>query len=395
MINEIRKCKDLKEKREIIKKCGSIIELIKGCENLNELYEIIIIISYDVKLDNCHQKLDYSSGSNWKYAKGYYLIPKKIKGETESHLDTLILSIIKKLNKIYRAEIKEIGDKEYYQTMAYTELLEVLHYINNNYGFEFILSKFKSVDLVIEFCGFILSIIANRNYQKVRGNKTNCIIAKSRKINNRTLWNYEYLSFLDVDGTVNDNKSDEVYSAYEYILNNTFNYSNSEECGLYNSDNYEGFNTNEIANDNIISYLASKINLLTVAQQDYLRHSTKRNYQMDRKIRERLVKKLSNDKNIEIKLHSDENLIHIKLKDNYFSILDVILSQRNNKTKFLKLIEVIKKNNRYSDRLMDLILDFDFKFYHPIIKYLNDDVLDMDYIDSSFNHVLYKLKLNL
>ncbi|KGJ49841.1 hypothetical protein KD33_07895 [Clostridium sp. NCR] len=396
MINEIRKCKNSKEKYEIIKKCDSIIELIKGCENLNELYEIIIIISYDFKLDNCHQKRDYSSGSNWKYAKGYYLIPKKIKGETESHLDTLILSIIKKLNKIYSAEIKEIGDKEFYETLAYSELLEVLHYINNNHGFEFILSKFESVDLVNEFCGFILSIIANRNYQKVRGNKTNCIIAKSRKINDRTVWNYEYLNYLEIDGTIKDNKSDEVYSMYEYILNQNINYANSEESGLYNYDNYNGLDTEKIDNDNITSYLASKINLLTTAQQDYLKNNNdKRNYQMDRKIRERLVKKLSNDKNIEIKLDSYGNLIHIKLKDNYFSILDVILSQRNNKTKFLKLIEVIKKNNRYSDRLMDLILELKFKFYHPIIKYLNDDVLDMVYIDSSFNHVLYKLKLNL
>lgn len=372
-----------------------MIEEIRKCKNLNNIYEIIIKNSYVIKLNNYHQKQNYSSGSTWKYAEGYYLLPKKIKGETESHLDTLVLSIIKKLNKIYRAEIKEIGDKEYYQTMAYTELLEVLHYINNNYGFEFILSKFKSVDLVNEFCGFILSIIANRNYQKVRGNKTNCIIAKSRKINDRTVWNYEYLNFLDIDGTIKDNKSDEVYSAYEYIINQNIHFSNSEESGLFNYDNYNGFETEKIYNDNIISYLSSKTNLLTVAQQDYLRNSTKRNYQMDRKIRERLVKKLSNDKNIDIKLDSDGKLIDIKLKDNYFSILDVVLSQRNNKTKFLKLIEVIKKNNRYSDRLMDLILDCNNQFYKPIIKYLNDEVLDMDYINNQFNHILYKLKLNL
>lgn len=368
---------------------------IRRCKNINDIYEIIIENSYDIKLNNYHQKQDYISGGKWSYAEGYYLIPKKLKGKTESHLDTLCLSIKKKLMKIYSNDIKETGDMEFYETMSYTELFFTLKELETKYGFQYILDKFENVDTVNQFCGFIVSIIANRNMKVIQCNKSSTVIAKAIKVNDRTVWTYEYLSFVDGDGTVKDNKSDEVYSAYEYIINQNINFSNSEESGLFNYDNYNGFETEKIDNDNIISYLSSKTNLLTVAQQNYLRNSTKRNYQMERKIKERLVRKLSNDKNIEIKLDSDGKLIYIKLKDNYFSILDSILSQRNNKTKFLKLIEVIKKNNRYSDRLMDLILDCDSKFYAPIIKYLTDDVLDMIYIDSSFNHVLYKLKINL
>lgn len=373
-----------------------MIDEIMKCKNINDIYEIIIENSYDIKLNNYHQKQDCTSGGKWSYAEGYYLTPKKLKGKTESHLDTLCLSIKKKLMKIYSNDIKETGDMEFYETMSYTELFFTLKELETKYGFQYILDKFENVDTVNQFCGFIVSIIANRNMKVIQGNKSSTVIAKAIKVNDRTVWIYEYLSFVDIDGNIKNNKSDEVYSMYEYIINQNINYANSEESGLYNSDDYEGFNTNEIDNDNIISYLSSKTDLLTVAQQDYLKNNNdKRNYQMERKIKERLVNKLSNDKNIEIKLDSDGKLIHIKLKDNYFSILDVILSQRNNKNKFLKLIEVIKKNNRYSDRLMDLILNLQFKFYHPLIKYLNDDVLDMDYIDSSFNHVLYKLKLNL
>lgn len=374
-----------------------MIEQIRKCKTLNSIYEIIIENSYNIKLNNYHQKQDYSSGSNWKYAEGYYLVPKKIKGETESHLDTLCLSIKKKLMKIYSNDIKETGDKEFYETMSYTELFFTLKELENKYGFQYILDKFENVDTVNQFCGFIVSIIANRNMKVIQGNKCT-VIAKAIKVNDRTVWTYEYLSFVDIDGNVKNNKSDEFYSMYEYIINQNINYANSEESDLlFNYDNYEGFNTNKIDNDNIISYLASKINLLTTSQQDYLRNNNdKRNYQMEKKIKERLVRKLSNDKNIEIKLDSHEKLIDIKLKDNYFSILDVILSQRNSKNKFLKLIEVIKKNNIYSDRLMDLILDCDSKFYAPIIKYLNNnEKLDMDFINSNFNHILYKLKLNL
>lgn len=392
MMNEIRKCKDLKEKREIIKNCGSVIELIKGCENLNELYEIIIIISYDVKLDNRYQKQDYT-GRKYSYAEGYYLINKKIKCETESHLDTLILSIKKKLNKIYRAEIKEVGDKEFYETLACTELLEALHHINNMYGFEFILSKFEDVDSVNQFCGFVVSIVANKNMQKVRGNKTTAVIAKAKKINNRTLWTYNTVNFMDIEGSTTDAKTTETSSTYDYILKEVMNYTNSIDSGLYNIDNYKGEKTNEIDNDNIISYLSSKLNLLTSTQQEYLKSSGKRNYQMDKKIRERLSSKLGSDNNLTIEYDESGNLKSIKLKDSYTKVLDVILSQRGNKSKFLKMIEYLKKNNRYSDSILDSILNNETKFYAPIIKYMNDEILDLDYVNKQFNHVLYKLKL--
>ncbi|GAA0863580.1 hypothetical protein [Paraclostridium tenue] len=369
-----------------------MLDKIRECKNINDITTTIIENSYNIYLNNYHHKKDFNNTVNWKHSEGLYLSLKASVDNPLSNLNILCSSIRKKLLQIYYSDINEFNDFEFYETLVYTELYSTLKELENKLGFNYIKSQFKNVQTSNKFCGTILTIIVNKNMKRLQKNQLSSVIAKSTTINGKTVWKYETVKFANFDSTISTNK-DEVMNLYDYIVYKSQNYNGSDELGIYDTDEYNCLYTNEPNNRNIISYLAKNLNLLTSNQRYYLKSATTRNYKTDAQIRDRFIRKLSIDKNVKIKLNEDSKLESIELTSDYKKSLDIILSQRTNEQIFNTLIEFIKKNNKTSDLLLDLILDCDTKFYKPIIDKLNDKDSNIDYIENQFKHVTYKLKL--
>lgn len=372
-----------------------MLKEIQRCENLNDIYTVIIENSYKKHENNYFQQKDIKTNQTWKYGSGYYLeLNTNKKYNIESTLDTLCLNIRKKLMQIYNHDIKQTNDFEYYESMTYTELYFVLSELNKKLGFEKLKKYFCSVQSANKLCSIILTLIANRNIDNLRNNKTCSILAKCKNINGKTVWEYEKYSFVDVDSQITT-KNNESYSIFEYFLNkNLHNIQKGYSSSADSMVTLDDFPTlAEYKNETIIDYLVSKMDCLTETQINYLKTGIVNKKHLHKNIINRYLEELKDDKNVKISFDEKGNLKSICKNNNLFDkAVSHILSIEDAEEQFICLCNYLKKNNSTSDILIDFIYSLDVTYYNGIVNYLNTNELSNKYIYITFKNVIKELK---
>lgn len=193
--------------------------------------------------------------------------------------------------------------------------------------------------------------------------------------------NYQFTDYVR-ESSINtkDNDGNQLYpdGFFESIMDE-----NAHKYTEYEEKNYHS--VLELVMDN-------KENIFTKKQLEFLKNWQDKNKynKLDREQYKRTIAK-------RLFLFCDNHPYIMKDKNGKYSIrkttLDDIVSeadkQKTNKDKFIYLMNKLMENQTILDRFIDKIIDnYDNNYYRPLVKYINNQEIDLVFINNEFTEIL-------
>ncbi len=363
------------------------LERIQHMESVNEIYEYIL--SNSTKWESINKNIKMQEWYDYKNDLYVYLTNTYVnKEDVENSLDFLIVSNTKAFKFIYSKEEDLENIIQQSRVALYYLMVDFYNGIYDNqtyraFGFRINrdINQFKRLFLeenIDKFC----SILLTKSKQEERKSLPNRVLSR-KKINDneyKTVCEYISLGFESYEQTFEDENKQ---SADDYLYSKGDLQEKEKNIEVYR-------------NDNIYSYLAKNIGLLTDKQKDFINYYLQEDLgSFDYLFRENdphMSKELkcSYRKNIRNKFTKGllENNPHIKktkgkgyftlIKSDNSFLLEKIRKQKDKKKQFQMMAKVMKGNSEVAKMITDIVIDED------VMKYF------VDYYKNSFTKEVYR-----
>lgn len=383
---------------------GALIDL----DNTGIVDEIVRMTFHDeeyVKSTCDYQKVH----GRWRRLEGFYL---RYKQTDDSHPFNLLFRTCEKayFNRFKNKNGERKNAEEYFEEDHRSEArlltFEILCGENEDFNKSFrkafnldlkSIDDFKYILIDLELAEnvkkYITQAIANEaNKVAFRGRNQDYVL-EQKKIDGKLESFSKQINTVYLDKKFSENESSDGYS---FIKMNEGVYEDSSTISIFIEENVEELKQE----DNLYKHILHNIeNILTKKQllylKSYLRDSdeqylstitsdkkTQQAYRSNykKKIREFIEQYLNRD------LYSTKINSKFEFKKSLLVALENILKQSSNKDIFTTLCKYLKEesNNVLEHVLIDVIYSLDYKYYAPIVSYINSNTINDNYIENDF-----------